>query len=200
MAATPPRWRSSSAPGSIMSRARRTGCRLPVWLPPRPPLAESAERLAADQVTLRHAPTAGATRRRGLFRLVGELARASQDFAGFGLSRRGRQVAPGARSGADQAGGETMNKKSIAPRARVLYPAPSSQQIITEAKRFGLLRIIWRRLVPNLHTIKRGLMHLTLFWRRLTILAGEIRTQVMVEIERNPLAVRQGAATIMCLA
>jgi spore germination cell wall hydrolase CwlJ-like protein len=43
-------------------------------------------------------------------------------------------------------------------------------------------------------------MHLTLFWRRLAILAGEIRTQVMVEIERNPLAVRQGAATIMCLA
>jgi spore germination cell wall hydrolase CwlJ-like protein len=43
-------------------------------------------------------------------------------------------------------------------------------------------------------------MHLTLFWRRLTYLAGEIRTQVMVEIERNPLAVRQGAATIMCLA
>ncbi|MBL8547994.1 MAG: cell wall hydrolase, partial [Hyphomonadaceae bacterium] len=42
--------------------------------------------------------------------------------------------------------------------------------------------------------------HLSLFWRRLTILAGEIRTQVMVEIERNPLAVRQGAATIMCLA
>jgi len=43
-------------------------------------------------------------------------------------------------------------------------------------------------------------MHFTLFWRRLAILAGEIRTQVMVEIERNPLAVRQGAATIMCLA
>lgn len=93
-----------------------------------------------------------------------------------------------------------MNKKSIAPRARVLYPAQTSGQIITEAKRFGLLRNIWRQLVPNLHTIKRGLMHLTLFWRRLTILAGEIRTQVMVEIERNPLAVRQGAATIMCLA
>jgi spore germination cell wall hydrolase CwlJ-like protein len=43
-------------------------------------------------------------------------------------------------------------------------------------------------------------MHLRLFWRRLAIFAGEIRTQVMVEIERNPLAVRQGAATIMCLA
>jgi hypothetical protein len=43
-------------------------------------------------------------------------------------------------------------------------------------------------------------MHLSLFWRRLAILAGEVRTQVMVEIDRNPLAVRQGAATIMCLA
>lgn len=43
-------------------------------------------------------------------------------------------------------------------------------------------------------------MHLTLFWRRFAVFAGEIRTQVMVEIERNPLAVRQGAATIMCLA
>lgn len=93
-----------------------------------------------------------------------------------------------------------MNKKSIAPRARNLYPAQASGQIVTEAKRLGLLRNIWRQLVPNLHTIKRGLMHFTLFWRRLTILAGEIRTQVMVEIERNPLAVRQGAATIMCLA
>jgi hypothetical protein len=43
-------------------------------------------------------------------------------------------------------------------------------------------------------------MHLRLFWRRLAIFAGSIRTQVMVEIERNPLAVRQGAATVMCLA
>jgi spore germination cell wall hydrolase CwlJ-like protein len=93
-----------------------------------------------------------------------------------------------------------MNKKSIAPRARVLYPAETSRQTISEAKRFRLLRNIWRLFVPNLHTIKRGLMHFTLFWRRLAILAGEIRTQVMVEIERNPLAVRQGAATIMCLA
>jgi hypothetical protein len=43
-------------------------------------------------------------------------------------------------------------------------------------------------------------MHLSLFWHRLAIFAAEIRTQLMVEIERNPLAVRQGAATIMCLA
>jgi spore germination cell wall hydrolase CwlJ-like protein len=93
-----------------------------------------------------------------------------------------------------------MNKKSIAPRARNLYPAQASGQIVIEAKRLWLLRNIWRLFVPILHTIKRGLMHFTLFWRRLTILAGEIRTQVMVEIERNPLAVRQGAATIMCLA
>jgi spore germination cell wall hydrolase CwlJ-like protein len=43
-------------------------------------------------------------------------------------------------------------------------------------------------------------MLLSLIWDRLAIFAGSIRTQVMVEIERNPLAVRQGAATIMCLA
>jgi hypothetical protein len=43
-------------------------------------------------------------------------------------------------------------------------------------------------------------MPLRLFWRRLAVFAGTIRTQVMVEIERNPLAVRQGAATVMCLA
>lgn len=93
-----------------------------------------------------------------------------------------------------------MNKKSIAPRAQVLYPAGARGHNIPQAKRTGLLRNIWLSFVPKLHTIKRGLMHLSLFWRRLTILAGEIRTQVMVEIERNPLAVRQGAATIMCLA
>jgi hypothetical protein len=93
-----------------------------------------------------------------------------------------------------------MNKKSIAPRARVLYPPGTRGHNIPQAKRSGLLRNIWLSFVPILHTIKRGLMHLSLFWRRLTILAGEIRTQVMVEIDKNPLAVRQGAATIMCLA
>ena len=39
-------------------------------------------------------PAPGATRRRGLVRLVGEVARASQDFAGFGLSRRDLTVSP----------------------------------------------------------------------------------------------------------
>ena len=43
-------------------------------------------------------------------------------------------------------------------------------------------------------------MLLSLIWGRLAVFAGSLRTQVMVEIERNPLAVRQGAATIMCLA
>jgi len=93
-----------------------------------------------------------------------------------------------------------MNKKSIAPRASLLYPAETLRQIIGKAKRLRVLRFDWRPSVPKLHAIKRGLMHLSLFWRRLTVFAGEIRTQVMVEIERNPLAVRQGAATIMCLA
>jgi spore germination cell wall hydrolase CwlJ-like protein len=93
-----------------------------------------------------------------------------------------------------------MNKKTIAPRAQVLYPPQASEQNIAGAKWCGLLQIIWRLLVPNLDSVKRGLMHLSLFWHRLAIFAAEIRTQVMVEIERNPLAVRQGAATIMCLA
>lgn len=93
-----------------------------------------------------------------------------------------------------------MNKKTIAPRMGVGYPASGSTQIITEPKRVWLLRIDWALGGPNLQGVKRGLMHFTLFWRRLTNLAGEIRTQMMVEIDRNPLAVRQGAATIMCLA
>lgn len=93
-----------------------------------------------------------------------------------------------------------MNKKSIAPQAQDLYPAQAARQVIAETKWLRLLQFDWARSVPKLHDLKRGLMHLTLFWRRLTNLAGEIRTQVMVEIERNPLAVRQGAATIMCLA
>jgi hypothetical protein len=81
-----------------------------------------------------------------------------------------------------------------------MYPATASRQDIRGAKWFALLRFDWRTTVPKLHAFKRGLMHLSLFWRRLAIFAGSIRTQMMVEIERNPLAVRQGAATIMCLA
>jgi hypothetical protein len=93
-----------------------------------------------------------------------------------------------------------MNKKTIAPLAQVLYPARNPGQVIPGPKLLRLLQFIWALCVPKLHDLKRGLMHFRLFWRRLAILAGEIRTQVMVEIERNPLAVRQGAATIMCLA
>lgn len=43
-------------------------------------------------------------------------------------------------------------------------------------------------------------MTLRLFWRRLAVFAGSVRALAMVEIERNPLAVRQGAATVLCLA
>jgi hypothetical protein len=93
-----------------------------------------------------------------------------------------------------------MTKMSIAPLAWLLYAAKASRQAVGEAKWLRLLRLYWRRAVPKLHSFKRGLMHLSLFWRRLSVLAGEIRTQVMVEIDRNPLAVRQGAATIMCIA
>lgn len=93
-----------------------------------------------------------------------------------------------------------MNKKSIAPPVRPVYPRRTSRQDIAEAKLLLRLQFAWRTSVPKLHGLKRGLMHLSLIWRRLTMLAGEIRAQAMVEIERNPLAVRQGAATIVCLA
>jgi hypothetical protein len=121
-------------------------------------------------------------------------------LAQVGLSACGRSVAL---SKAKQGGVgefETMNKKSIAPLASLMYPARASRHDVRETKQSWVLQFIWRRSVPKLNSFKRGLMHLSLFWRRLTIFAGEIRTQVMVEIERNPLAVRQGAATIMCLA
>ena len=93
-----------------------------------------------------------------------------------------------------------MNKKSIAPPVSGVYARPASRQVVSEALLLQSRQFDWRLPVPKLHAIKRGLMTLSLFWRRLAVFAGEIRTQVMVEIERNPLAVRQGAATIMCLA
>lgn len=93
-----------------------------------------------------------------------------------------------------------MNKKSIAPLAWLLYPARGPSQVVSNSELLRFLQFIWGAPVPKLHGFKRGLMHLRLFWRRLAIFAGEIRTQVMVEIDRNPLAVRQGAATIACLA
>lgn len=93
-----------------------------------------------------------------------------------------------------------MNKKSIARRVRVLYvPRALCGDVFTRIIG-GCLQLCSVVSVPKLGGVKRGLMILPLFWRRLAILAGEIRTQLMVEIERNPLAVRQGAATIMCLA
>jgi hypothetical protein len=132
--------------------------------------------------------------------LVGEPAHFQQELAQSGLFACGRSAPlPEAK----QVGGgefETMNKKSIAPPARLLYAAKASRQVVGEAKWLLVLQFNWRRAVPKLNSFKRGLMHLSLFWRRLAIVADEIRTQVMVEIERNPLAVRQGAATIMCLA
>jgi hypothetical protein len=39
-----------------------------------------------------------------------------------------------------------------------------------------------------------------MFWRRLADLIGTIRTDFMIELERNPLAVRQGAAAVACIA
>ncbi len=93
-----------------------------------------------------------------------------------------------------------MTEKSIARCAPVRYAAWACRQMIVQAKQSALLRNTMRWTVPKLDAVKRGLMHLSLFWRRLGLYAGALRTQVMVEFERNPLAVRQGAATVMCLA
>jgi len=93
-----------------------------------------------------------------------------------------------------------MNKKSIAALVGLLYAALAAPQ----NKSAGIVgrpsQLYWPQLVPKLDGFKRGLMFIPLFWRRLTTFAGTLRAQIMVEIERNPLAVRQGAATIVCIA
>lgn len=93
-----------------------------------------------------------------------------------------------------------MNKKTIAPLESVLYLGPASPQDKSEGCVGRPLQFYWQIPVPKLHGFKRGLMNLSLFWDRLTTFAGTIRAQIMVEIERNPLAMRQGAATIVCIA
>lgn len=137
---------------------------------------------------------------RAELRPVGELARSSHGCAPIGLFACGRGAALTQRLQGEGGETETMNKKSIAPQASVLYPAPGSRQVVRGSKHDRVLRFPWRSTVPKLDAVKRGLMHLSLFWDRLAVFADEVRAQVMVEIERNPLAVRQGAATIMCLA
>ena len=207
MAATPPRSRSSSASGSTTSPARRIACRSPVWLPPKPPLARKALTGSARpyQVTQRQPacdrrdPRVAACfaslvnwhdPRKSFARLLG-LSR--RDLSGLHLARK--ELSP------VQAGKRDYEQKVNRPsRARPVSRRELEDILFLRRNVLRLLRFIWRSSVPKLHAFKRGLMHLSLFWRRLTILAGEIRTQVMVEIERNPLAVRQGAATIMCLA
>jgi len=39
-----------------------------------------------------------------------------------------------------------------------------------------------------------------MFWHRLATFVGTIRTHILVEMERNPMAVRQGAAAVACIA
>ena len=164
--------------------------------------AQSIARLSAAGDTplpSRQAPQRDSARGRRRIRPVCESARTWQDFAGFEPSRRDLAVAPGLGREAEEASLCTMNKKTIAALASVGYPAPGSRQVNDEPKWWRLLQIIWASGGPNLQVFKRGLMVLSLFWRRLGILAGEIRAQVLVEIDRTPLAVRQGAATVMCV-
>lgn len=93
-----------------------------------------------------------------------------------------------------------MNKKSIAPPDQAVYGPLSPRHWFTRGIMLRPDQVNWRLFVPKLDGIKWGLMILPAFWHRLAIFAGTVRAQLMVEIERNPLAMRQGAATIVCIA
>lgn len=193
-AAQAPRWQHASAPFQAAPIHL-----LPPEAGPASPVDREAE--ADFEAYLAAAPTlAPPAHGSPAAPLVGEPARFQQGYAQEGLFACGRSAALTKAKQVEASEFETMNKKSIAPPAQVLYPAKASRQVVREAKWLRVLQFDWQRAVPKLYSFKRGLMVLSLFWRRLAILAGEIRTQVMVEIDRNPLAVRQGAATIMCLA
>src|SRR5262249_48627552 len=75
-----------------------------------------------------------------------------------------------------------------------------SRQDVPARRSFRPSCINWLSSVPILDGLKSGLMISRFLWARLATLAGTIRTQIMVEIERNPLAVRQGAAAVACIA
>jgi hypothetical protein len=55
---------------------------------------------------------------------------------------------------------------------------------------------VWRKRSD----FKRPLGIFVMFWRSLATFIGSIRTDFMVELERNPLALRQGAAALACVA
>ena len=93
----------------------------------------------------------------------------------------------------------SVNKLSIASAVSVMYLRTSTSQDETGLLRLSLW-INWLSSVPILLIVKRGLVVLTLFWARLVTFVGSIRAGVMAEIERNPLAVRQGAAAVACIA
>jgi hypothetical protein len=93
-----------------------------------------------------------------------------------------------------------MNKKYIAPSESPVYVRPASRHNVPASSPRQSLWINWLSSVPILDGLKWGLMILAMFWGRLATFAGTLRTQIMVEIEKNPLAVRQGAAAVACIA
>src|SRR5262249_35336444 len=98
------------------------------------------------------------------------------------------------------AGQPSMNKKSIAPRATGVYSALPNGQTTDRATLADLRGMKDSASVPIPNSSKWGLMTLRVLWARFAALMGAIRVQVMVELERNPLAVRQGAAAVACIA
>ena len=62
---------------------------------------------------------------------------------------------------------------------------------------WGLSCCARRAVAPD---FKRILGIFVMFWRSFATFIGTIRTELMVELERNPLALRQGAAALACVA
>jgi Cell Wall Hydrolase len=94
----------------------------------------------------------------------------------------------------------SVNKLSIARQATDVYCRTFFGQTTEQSTSAHLRGMKDSASVPNLHSFKWGLMTLRVFWGRLATIAGAIRAQLMVELERNPLAVRQGAAAVACIA
>src|SRR5690348_9627519 len=157
MAGIPPRSRSSSVSGSITCPVHPIACPSLVWPRPRPCLPASTDDFSSSKTWLsceapgqseeedlwapelelwvppRKPSVVGAAGGRAPVRLTGEPARSWQGFGGFGLSRRDPRAAVSPEEQASNPGGETMNKKSIAPSVSGVYVRPASRQVDDEA-------------------------------------------------------------------
>jgi len=86
---------------------------------------------------------------------------------------------------------------------RVYWPSALSQDVpkTSGAPNPDLSQsIVIRSARRFIRVLKWTLRKLGMIWRRLVSFIGTIRSDLMVELERNPQAVRQGAAAAVCIA